>query len=57
MLVLAVTIVICITAVTIVAMKCSNERMMARDETITREIIKSNMVEKLMGGKKDADSL
>lgn len=54
MLVLATTIVICITAVTIVAMKCSNERFMARDETITKEIMKSKIVEKLMErGKSD----
>ena len=56
MIVLAVTIVICITSVTIVAMKCSNERMMQRDETITKEIIKSNMVEKLMGGKNESNT-
>lgn len=31
MIVLAVTIVICITAVTIVAMKCSTERMKVQD--------------------------
>lgn len=52
MIAVAMTIVICITAVTIVAMKCSNERYMARDETITKEIMKSKIVEKLMGREK-----
>lgn len=48
MIAIAMTIVICISAVTIVAMECSNKRFMVRDETITKEIMKSKVVQELM---------